>query len=167
MNTSDISGPDPVLRRKGKPGTPMATPPLTPLIDVFLFLIIFFLLGCKFMQFEGAIPANLPRTVVGDGDEAMPVPLDPIRVDLTSAIDGTVQIRLGGIARPQELADMAGLYRALSEFRSRFGIGGEQEARPVFIHPAAGVRWGAVSDAFNQAVRAGFREVGLTPSGAV
>ena len=62
MNASEFSGPHPAPRPKGKPGTPMANPPLTPLIDVFLFLIIFFLLGCRFMQLEGTIPANLPNT---------------------------------------------------------------------------------------------------------
>jgi len=166
MNASEFSGPHPAPRPKGKPGTPMANPPLTPLIDVFLFLIIFFLLGCRFMQLEGTIPANLPNTGGVNGVAPRGVSLDPIRISLTPSADGGVLVRMGGIARPQELADMTGLYQALSDFRTRFGAGSDMEPRLVYIHPAAGVRWGAVADAFNQAVRAGFRQVGLTHSGA-
>ncbi|MCY2925146.1 MAG: biopolymer transporter ExbD, partial [Planctomycetota bacterium] len=83
MNASEFSGPHPAPRPKGKPGTPMANPPLTPLIDVFLFLIIFFLLGCRFMQLEGTIPANLPNTGGVNGVAPRGVSLDPIRISLT------------------------------------------------------------------------------------
>jgi biopolymer transport protein ExbD len=143
-----------------KPGSGMGCPPLTALIDVFLFLIIYFLLSCQFHQSEGGIPANLP-TAFGDGPPAGIRP-EPIRVRLTAAREG-VRIEVGNAgAKP---ADMTALYCFLRDTRARYADLAAENL-PVVIAPREGVRWGCVVDAFNQAVRAGFREVGVAPSGA-
>jgi biopolymer transport protein ExbD len=135
-------------------GFGMGQPPLTALIDVFLFLIIFFLLSCQFHQSEGTIPANLPNLGGPEGGLAP----DPIRVGLSRQGDGVlIEVRQAG----RKLESMAALYEHLQSQSARYG-----PTIPVLIQPRQGVRWGFVVDAFNQAVRAGFQKVGVAPSGA-
>ena len=157
-------------KKKVKAGTPMTNPPLTPLIDVFLFLIIFFLLGCKFAQFEGTIPANLPMTGSGPGD-SREFALDPIRVEIRPVGDDgiNVSISLVGPAGNRTVENMQELCTVLRDYGIKHNVVGPNvpvgQKQPIFIHPDRGVRWGFVVNVFNQAVRAGYTEVGMTPSG--
>lgn len=159
-------------RKKGKAGTPMTNPPLTPLIDVFLFLIIFFLLGCKFAQYEGTIPANLPKTGSGVSEDAGEIALPPIKILLQPADEAgdAITITLDGAMGKRAVDNMQDLCTLLSEWGQKHGVVGENvpkgRKQPIFIHPVRKVRWGSVVDAFNQAVRAGYTEVGVTPSRA-
>ena len=158
-------------KKKVRAGTPMTNPPLTPLIDVFLFLIIFFLLGCKFAQFEGNIPANLPNTIAGTGEGDPEIALDPIRVDLRPAgEDGaSVTISLQGPVGNRTVGTMQELCNLLTDYGVSHRVVGPDvpkgQKQPIFIHPDRGVHWGSVVDVFNQAVRAGYTEVGMCPSG--
>jgi biopolymer transport protein ExbD len=151
-------------RRKKRHSTSMSNPPLVPLIDVFLFLIIFFLLSCQFHQSEGTIPANLPSSLSGLNDGSGTFKGEPIRVTLKpnpgDAQSVIIEIRDTG----KKPSNMVELFTYLAGQRARYG--GEQTEIPVVIKPLQGVRWGFVVDAFNQAVRAGFKEVGVAPSGA-
>ncbi|MCY2925147.1 MAG: biopolymer transporter ExbD [Planctomycetota bacterium] len=156
-------------RKKARAGTPMTNPPLTPLIDVFLFLIIFFLLGCKFAQYEGTIPANLPKTGSGLG-ESSEIALPPIRIMLQPADEkgDTITIATDGAIGKRSVSDMQELCTILAEWGQKHGVVGKDvpkgRKQPIFIHPVLKVRWGFVVDAFNQAVRAGYTEVGVAPS---
>jgi biopolymer transport protein ExbD len=148
---------EPVFQPRRRRSLP--TPPLTPLIDVFLFLIVFFLLSCQFHQSEGTIPANLPSTLAGANQGAPGIQVDPIRILLAPGGAESVMIEVG---QGQQVEDMPALYTLLRERKLRYSSVGEQ---PVLIKPARGVRWGFVVDAFNQAVRAGYKEVGVAPAG--
>ncbi len=146
--------------RPAKP-SPMRNPPLVPLIDIFLFLIIYFLLSCQFHQYEGTIPANLPNTSAGTNTGGITV--TPTRVTLTAAGSNNhgVEIEVG--SPPRRMEDMDALFRHLSDARNHYGANADKLT--VIIKPLRGVRWGHVVDAFNQAVRAGLKEVGVAPSG--
>ncbi|MCY2931123.1 MAG: biopolymer transporter ExbD [Planctomycetota bacterium] len=157
-------------KKKVRAGTPMTNPPLTPLIDVFLFLIIFFLLGCKFAQFEGNIPANLPATGSGVDKTTEPA-LDPINISLrpvgTDGVKVSITIDLPtGTRTPETMLELCNL---LTEYGVKQKVVGSDvptgRKQPIFIHPDFGVQWGFVVDAFNQAVRAGYTEVGMCPTG--
>lgn len=157
-------------KKKVQAGTPMTNPPLTPLIDVFLFLIIFFLLGCKFAQYEGTIPANLPRTASGLNDGTPEIALAPIWITLEPADEqgNSVTITMSGPIPKGRVDGMRELCALLSEYGLKNKVVGDNvpkgRKQPIFIHPVQKVRWGFVVDAFNQAVRAGYTEVGVTPS---
>ena len=144
--------------------SPMRNPPLVPLIDIFLFLIIFFLLSCQFHQFEGTIRANLPSTLSGLNPGGAPsMRVDPIRVTLTAAEGERNGVKIEVGESRQRLDDMAALFTYLARTRARYGEA-EADKLPVIIRPLPGVRWGHVVDAFNQAVRAGLKEVGVAPT---
>jgi biopolymer transport protein ExbD len=151
-----------MFKRKG---SSMRNPPLTPLIDVFLFLIIFFLLACQFHAAEGTIPANLPALGKGNADEQNATKmLEQMVVRLTPIGDQGQAVQIeAGIAGFQECSDMEALYGALRQARSHYGEDMSDQL-PVVIKPIRGVRWGFVVDAFNQAVRGGYKEVGVAPS---
>jgi len=142
--------------------SPMKNPPLVPLIDVFLFLIIYFLLSCQFHQYEGTIPANLPSTMPGGGQGPIIVKVDPLHVVLTSADSEGESVKIQITETSTPLADMEALYGFLA--RKRVEYGPQADKLPIIIIPMRGVRWGSVVDAFNQAVRAGMKEVGVAPT---
>lgn len=153
----------PLVRRrhvKLKKGSTMGNPPLTPLIDVFLFLIIFFLLSCQFQQAEGMIPANLPNTKGGPGPVGPPTP-DPYFVTLTARANQGVVIDVEG----RRFDDMNQLHAHLKQKMAGWGEVAKT-TQPILIRPGMGVRWGSVVDAYNQAVRAEFTQVGVAPTGA-
>ena len=142
----------------------MSNPPLVPLIDIFLFLIIYFLLSCQFHQYEGTIPANLPSTLAGGPDAGPIIRVDPLHVVLTIVPQsGGERVTIEITETRTTLEDMAALYIYLADKRARYGKE-EAEKLPIIIKPMQGVRWGHVVDAFNQAVRAGMKEVGVAPS---
>ena len=165
-------GPEPkaeeVRKKKLKRPKPpsMGQPPLVPLIDIFLFLIVFFLLSCQFHQAEGTIPANLPSTLTGLNQGEAKVRLDPIRITLEPIEGDALNVRIYVGDSGRTLEGMMGLFTYFQEARAHYGEA-QCELLPIIIKPMIGIRWGFVVDAFNQAVRAGFKEVGVAPSGGV
>ncbi|KPK86478.1 MAG: hypothetical protein AMJ81_01125 [Phycisphaerae bacterium SM23_33] len=135
----------------------MIQPPLTPMIDVTFQLLIFFLLACNFRMVEGQIQAKLPD--ISGPEVAPPFLLEPIRVSLAPA--GTegegVLIEIGGVRTTRDPLE---LHAVLKQLRDRY----QSDEVPVIIQPAAEVRWAHVVDAFNQAVRARFKNVALAPA---
>ena len=125
-------------------------PPLASMIDVTFLLLVFFLLTFTFREQEGQIRANL------GGDRGGL--LQPMRISVHPAGPGNRQaiFELAGadaMTSPEELYDVL---RARREVLS-----GES---PISIKPARSVRWQHVVEAFNQAVRARFENVGLAGS---
>ena len=165
-------------RKKKKVGGSMAQPPLVPLIDVFLFLIIFFLLSCQFHQSEGTIPANLPNTLSGLNQGGATMQVDPIRITLrVKFVKEEVRGQIQDVPKPvisvvpkptegTEPDSMASLFEYLQKRRARYADSAPEKLT-VVIRPAQEVPWGLAVDAFNQAVRAGFSQVGFAPSGKV
>jgi len=146
------------LRRRrgnGQPKKPMQ-PPLTPMIDVTFQLLIFFLLACQFRYTEGQIQATLPAVA---GPESIPSPkVDPISVTLSPAGDGSgVLIEVAGAGTTGSATELHGM---LVQLRERFS-----DEVPVLIKPTSRVWWNHVVDAFNQAVRAKFKNIAFAPAG--
>jgi biopolymer transport protein ExbD len=166
-------------RKKFKKRPPsMAQPMLTPLIDVFLFLIIFFLLSCQIHQAEGTIPINLPP--MGTAPPANPnEPPPPNAVQITLAQDGPNHVAITFEGREvhdsgDPNSDMEALAVELTKCYNSVEIKGQGlgEKVPILIKPIPAsdnstVAWGDVVNAFNQAVRAKFKSVGVTKSGVV
>ncbi len=130
-------------------------PPLIPMIDVTFLLLLYFMLTTTFRMQEGQIPGTLPQTggiVAGESVELKPlyILLRPTGVDRLGCI---YEIRGRGIG----MDSPAQLYSTLEAWREALGT----TEMPVIIQPRSDVRWRYVVEAFNQAVRAKFTNIGF------
>jgi biopolymer transport protein ExbD len=123
------------------------------MIDVTFQLLLFFLLATTFRQAEGQIPAAMPQRSFGG--LAQQDVVKPLVLSLRRAADDGVLYELSGTStawkNPQEL------YAGLVALRESFG----SDQVPVTIQPNWDVPWKSVVEAFNQALRAKFRNVGI------
>jgi biopolymer transport protein ExbD len=133
-------------------------PPLMPLIDVMFTLLMFFLVAGQ-LRGEGAIPSNLPD-ILGAGPSSIKFKITPIRVAVHAAGENasTAYYQIEG--SQQQWNAPEGLFQYLASFAEKDDPG----KVPVIIRPYGPVRWEFVVNAFNQAVRAKYKQVGFAPS---
>ena len=134
---------------------PKVQPPLIPMIDVTFLLLFYFMLATTFRLQEGQIPGRLPQS--GGIVSGYVVELKPINILLRPS----GKDRLGciyeirgqgtGITSPSQL------YATLVAWRNAVG----SREIPLIIQPRKDVRWRYVVEAFNQAVRAEFENIGF------
>ena len=146
---------------KKKHASTSIQPPMTPMIDIVFQLLLFFLLACQFRMDEGQIAANLPDL---SGKPPIVISVDPIDITLEAMGDEglgvLIQIKGRNVA-PMTTAEELYLHLMAEKQAS----GEEADEVPVTIQPLGNVRWEHVANAFNQAVRAGYKKVGFKPSG--
>ena len=133
-------------------------PPLTPMIDVVFQLLLFFLIGCRFITGEGQLRANLPPINMDQTE----MPVEPIDITLRASCENGsgVMIEISGV--PNVLTEVPKIYDYLVSFKQQ---GVDAESVPVYIKPDDRVRWEFVVDAFNQAIRANYKNTGFTVPG--
>ena len=159
ISTKEILGDESVhyvsSRKKRARAKATMQPPLTPMIDVTFQLLIFFLVSFTFRQAEGEIPGTLPEQ--GEGGITSADRLDePIRISMRSVgvqrtdVIYEVQGHPHVISTPQELGEL---------LQGRAAKSGTEV--PVIIRPSGAVQWRWVVEAFNQCVRAKFKNVGF------
>jgi biopolymer transport protein ExbD len=150
-----------VSPRKARERGPRSTvmqPPLTPMIDVVFQLLLFFLLACQFRAQEGLIPANLP-------DLSGPRSLETIKkFPIQINIYPTGPANEGALFRIKDTDLQFSSAGALCRYLIEFGSEEEREEVPVVIKSIGFVRWEHVVNAFNQAVLARYKRIGLAPS---
>lgn len=142
--------------RRDRP-KPKLQPPLTPMIDVVFLLLLFFLVTTTFRS-EGHIPGTLPQKggiAAGDVVELRPIriTLRPTGIDRTGCIYEISGHSVGTDSPKQLYEVLMARQRAL-----------ESDELPVIIQPRPDVRWRYVVEAFNQVVRAKFKNVGFVSS---
>ena len=135
-------------------------PPLTPMIDVVFQLLIFFLLACQFRQAEGQIPANLPD--ISGPAQATPF-VDPIKITLRPTGPNNTGVLIEVKHANVTLTSSAELYAYLVKMSKIYGEGSTEKV-PVVIKPLGDVLWEHVVNAFNQAIRAKYKQIGFAPS---
>lgn len=145
----------PARKRRPRP-RPQLQPPMVPMIDVTFQLLLFFLLTMPTRP-EGQLPSALPQAGLAAAQEVEE--LKPIRITLRPSgpdRSGCVYELSGeavGLDSPEKL------YEALVARREAYG----SDEVPVSIRARQDVRWRYVVEAFNQAMRARFKHVGLAP----
>jgi biopolymer transport protein ExbD len=140
-----------VSLRKRRRGQTRMQPPLTPMIDVTFQLLIYFLLTATFREAEGQIPGSLPNTSgVTAGQK---VEFEPTKVHLVprGVSNELVEYRIEG---GEASSDPQKLYEDLR-------IRKEQLDAPLVIQVNKEVRWEFVVEAFNQAIRAEYEDIGF------
>jgi len=132
-------------------------PPLTPMIDVTFQLLIFFLLTATFREQEGQIPGSLPAK--GGIAAGQTVQLEPLFIVVKRSGSARLSCvyEITGKEVAMDTADQ--LYDALVTRRRLL-----QANEPVIIHPRPNVPWQFVIEAFNQAVRAEYKNIGFAAS---
>ena len=144
-----------VSQRQRRPRPkPKMQPNMTPMIDVTFQLLLFFLQTMEFREDEGTIPGSLPQK--GPSVASEKTPLKPVRITLRPVGqmgEGVVYEMSGWGLRIESAPD---LYEKLMARRSQLG-----DEIPILIHPLSDVRWEFVVEAFNQAVRARFKNIGF------
>jgi biopolymer transport protein ExbD len=133
-------------------------PPLTPMIDVVFQLLLFFLLACQFRTEEGLIPANLPD--LSGPQNVVSIRKFPIQVNVhpTGPENG------GAMFRIKDTDLLFGSAVELYGYLLQFASEEERKEVPVIIKSIGFVRWEHVVNAFNQAVLAKYKQIGLAPS---
>jgi len=144
--------------RKRRKGSVRPNPNLVPMVDVCFNLLLFCVLGFSFRQPEGAIPGSLPPMGIGPGGEGPPVEVrDPIRITVSPRGADGVLFEVQGAQQAAETP--IDLYRNLMARQQVFGTGGAEV--PIIIQIRPNVQWRWATEAFNQCVRAKFKQVGF------
>lgn len=142
---------EPQKRKRKEPPAPKYAPNIIPLIDVLFMLLLYFLLSTRFRQMEGDIAGSLPGTQ--SSDKVAP---DDLEITILPAGEGNTKARYE-IARANLQMDSAeDLYAQLLRYTKEYNAD-----TPVLIKPQGNVRWIFVVEAFNQSVRARFKNIGF------
>jgi len=146
---------DPPRKRRKTPSRP--NPNLVPMVDLCFNLLLFCVLGFSFRQPEGAIPGSLPNMGIGAGTGPTVELKDPIRITISPrGVDGVLFEVQGA---PQAAETPLDLYRNLMARQQVFGTGWAEV--PIIIQIRPNVQWRWATEAFNQCVRAKFKQVGF------
>lgn len=130
-------------------------PPLMALIDVMFTLMLYFLVASHARANEGQLPTSLPNVSAPAAAQAQ-VPLPEIRLKLRPTGDGlkvTYFMDASGVGIDTEQV----LYERLMARQAQITADA-----PVIIEAGDDVRWEFLVAAFNQAVRARFKNIAFT-----
>lgn len=142
--------------RGRRPASRNMQPPLTPMIDVTFQLLIFFLLTTQFRMTEGQIPGSLP---MGDVSPSQ-VEIEPVTIKLVPAGANRESAKYDVDKQVVSIHQPEDLYNYLMGRRKQAEDAGIK-LPAVVIMPRNDVRWAFVAEAFNQAVRAKFKDIGF------
>ena len=139
-------------RRRRRPTTgARLTLNLVPMIDIVFLLLIFFLVGTRFITAEGVLPGRLPRQ---DAQQTLPVPVPPIQINLASTDGDAPEITIAGrTARPADFEQLASM---LAQIQSEPGY---DDQTPVVLQADETLAWDHVVNAYNAAVRAKYKNI--------
>ncbi len=143
-------------RKKRQKGKAKLEPPLTPMIDVTFQLLIYFLLTATFRAQEGQIPGSLPTTEGLQNTQAIKTEKVRLLVIQRGDHEELAAFRFKDEPPERTLTDPTELYARLRQMR-----GSGDEPPPLVIECYSRARWGWTSEAYNQAVRAGFRKIAI------
>lgn len=148
------------LRKQRKKKT-VLQPPLTPMIDVTFLLLVYFLVTAEFREAEGQIPGSLPN--ISGPTERKPVDVQPLRLTLVPDGPSNVGVEYQfetrqGDRTPLTLTSPQRLYQELHTRKT-------DSDPPLFIQVQPQVRWQHVVEAFNQATRAKYEQIGFAVAG--
>ena len=133
---------------------------LTSMIDVVFLLLVYFMAVTEFKLGEEVYQLDLPQR--GHAVDPFELPLDPIRIIVTSVGSDEYILRLSGpLAAGLRPATFQQLFEFLSDSRrTDRAAGGLFEAdHPVIVEPTGRTSWAHAMGAFNAVVRARYSNI--------
>ena len=152
----------PPRKKRGKGESVKMQPPMTPMVDVTFQLLLFFLITFQFRLAEGEIPGSLPQQGTGGVSTVKDIEM-PIRINLRpSGADGVI-FEMEGVSTT--ISNAGELYEKLLGRKTAVGatVDGPCEL-PIVIKSRGDVQWRWVAEAFNQSVRAKYKNIGFAAS---
>ena len=160
-STSSRSQAVPPARRRSRDASSIDLN-LTSMIDVVFLLLVYFMVATDFKKAEEVYILDLPDRVEGMSADPFELDEEPLRIMVRSTgVDGS-SFRLSVDGPWDPVRDFDGLYDFLRA-RQVDGMGRVRFAayHPIVIVREASLHWEFAIDAFNAAVRAGYRNVTL------
>ena len=133
---------------------------LTSMIDVVFLLLVYFMAVTEFKLGEEVYRLDLPQR--GIAADPFELPLDPIRITVTSVGSDEYVLRLSG---PVAAGVRPATFRQLFEFlrgnrRADRAAGGLFETdHPIIVEPTGRTSWAHAMGAFNAAIRARYTNI--------
>jgi len=151
-------------RKRNRDDSGKMTLNLTAMIDVVFQLLIYFVVTASFAIDEGMLTTQLP-TGSGTGDSADP-PKKPLNIIVRS--EGTAGYRVsvqGFPDAPVNFKQLSEMLKGLMRDPERNLTGPYPSDNPVIIRPDGLVRWTHVVNAYNAALRAGYKQISFAKAG--
>ncbi len=168
-------------RKRRKRPKPKMQPPLTPMIDVTFQLLLFFLIAANFRD-EGNIPGSIPK-LGAIGPTEIKTDVMPVCIIVRQEGAGRESRPIYGVKVASEVIVRVADDLPIGEYRKQMAQGLYDELvtakirannpkTPALVKPEVDysggtpgqypyVRWQYVAEAYNQAVRAEFKEIGF------
>ena len=146
------------MTRRGFPTARVDIPNLAPMVDVVMVILVFFMLGTRFVLSEGILPTQLPSQV-GPGGGAVVTIIPAVRIALLEAPGPLCRIEIMG----HTLAENS--FEALAAFLEAKRLAGADPSGRILIGAEPGVRYQDVVSAMDACVRAGFTNIQLSIDG--
>lgn len=131
-------------------------PSMTPMVDVTLVILIFFMASTAFMGPEWLLRTGVPRETTGSTTaEGAAFTLPPARFDLVVAVDASGMARVDGMGLSS--GTIGDACERIREYAARLG----PERLAIFIEPTGGVPYRDVVRLHEACAEAGVEGVGL------
>lgn len=134
-------------------------PNMTPMVDIVLVILIFFMAGTTFVSREWFLRSEaVMKGTAAPGADAMELP--PVKLEISLSVDGSGGTVFGGLSVD------AGERRPVSELRSRIAefVKGTDAAHVIVVLvPTKEVAYRDVVGAHEACAAVGIERVGVTP----
>jgi biopolymer transport protein ExbD len=141
-------------------------PNMTPMVDVVMVILVFFMASSAILGPEWFVRAALPVAAPARADPAAPDRSVRVRIAVLRGEGGAVLLAASYWSRPPNLPDLPeppapGGPEALGAFLAALAARADLSELAAVIEPGPGVPYEAVVAAHDAAARAGVRKTGL------
>ncbi len=146
----------PQRRRYTQPSVLMTLSRFAPMIDMSFLLLVFFMTTTRFAAPEGMLSSQMPAYGAGGSGPAVALPLTPLVLRVAAADADASGLSLSIDRFDTAPRDLKGLPEFLTAILKEPGFDADT---PMIIVADDAVRWDHVVNAWNAALRAGWKNI--------